>query len=96
MNFVTGNLRPVKSDVDQELSSWYRSHSRVYVANDHACWEDPVFARKVTKRRFGAVERSPYVGLNRMMKEHAEDAQQWILSLVPEGQGDTTEEEGTS
>jgi histone deacetylase 6 len=93
VNFVTGSLRPVKSDVDQELSAWYRDNSRVFVANDHACWEDPDLNRKVNKRRFGAVKRSPVNGLNRMMREHATDVQQWIMGRVAEGHGDTTEEE---
>jgi histone deacetylase 6 len=91
--FVTGNLRPVKSDVDQELSSWYKENSRVYVGSDHACWQDSDLTRKVNKRRFGAVKRSPVTGLNRMMREHAEDAQQWIMGRVAMGHGDTTEED---
>jgi len=96
VNFVTGNLRPVKSDMDPDLSSWYRENSRVYVAQDHACWADPELTRRVQKRRFGAVKRSIVTGLNRMMKHHAEDAQQWIMSRSVEGRGDTTEEDGGS
>jgi histone deacetylase 6 len=92
VNFVTGTLRPVKSDVDDNLSTWYKANSRVYVASDHACWADPDLARKVLKKRFGTVVRSPMIGLNRMMSEHAREAQQWILSRVAD-QGETTEEE---
>ena len=96
MNFVTGNLRPVKSDVDQELSAWYRENSRVFVSNDHACWTDPDLTRKVSKRRFGAVIRSPVSGLGRIMRHHADDVQQWILGRSAEEHGDTTEEDKTN
>ncbi|KAH7149759.1 histone deacetylase [Dactylonectria estremocensis] len=94
VNFVTGNLRPVKSDIDADLSSWYKENSRVYVAGDHACWSDHDLTRKVNKRRFGTVVRSPMFGLNKMMQGHAVEAQEWILSRVSENNGgDTTEED---
>lgn len=93
VNFVDGNLRPVKSDVDHDLSSWYKENSQVFVANDHACWADPDLTRKVMKRRFGTVKRSSVSGLTRMMKEHATDAQQWIMARVAENTSDATEDE---
>ncbi len=95
VNFVTGNLRPVKSDVDERLSAWYKENSRVYVAADHACWSSPDLSRMVYKRRFGTVVRSPSHGLNKMMQFHAEEAQEWILERTGSGDegGDTTEEE---
>ena len=93
VSFVTGQLRPVKSDIDPDLSTWYRENSRVYVGDDHACWADPELARRVKKRRFGAVRQSPVFGLNRMMRHHAEEVKKWIMERVVEGRGDTTEEE---
>ena len=105
VNFVSGNLRPVKSDADETLSSWYRDNSKVYVAADHACWADHELTRKVHKKRFGAVERSPERGLNKMMAAHATQAQDFIMSRVKSGsddedesgeEGDTTEDEGGS
>ncbi|KND92534.1 Histone deacetylase clr3 [Tolypocladium ophioglossoides CBS 100239] len=94
VNFVTGNLRPVRSDIDAELSSWYKENSRVYVAGDHACWSDHELTRKVHKRRFGTVVRSEMLGLNKMMQEHGQEAQDWILARVAApGRGETTEEE---
>ncbi|KAL3963760.1 hypothetical protein ACCO45_000764 [Purpureocillium lilacinum] len=94
VNFATGNLRPVKSDIDADLSSWYKENSRVYVAGDHACWTDHDLTKKVHKRRFGTVVRSRMVGLNKMMQEHAEEAQDWIMSRVtPFSGGETTEDE---
>jgi len=93
INFVNGNLRPVKSDVDQELSSWYKDNSRVYVASDHACWSDSELTRKVMKRRFGSVIRSEVNGLTRMMTKHSDDVHQWILERCHDEakQGDTTD-----
>ncbi|KAI1210513.1 putative histone deacetylase A [Annulohypoxylon truncatum] len=94
INFVTGNLRPVKSETDTELSSWYKQNSLVYVTNDHACWGDADLAKKVLKKRFGGVQRSPQVGLNRMMEAHATEVYQFIRDKVEQAQsGNTTEEE---
>lgn len=93
VNFVTGNLRPIKSDIDTELSSWYKDNSRVYVAGDHACWSDYDLTRKVQKRRFGTVVRSEMIGLNKMMHAHAEETQEWILERVEDTRGETTEDE---
>ncbi|KAI1803811.1 histone deacetylase [Daldinia bambusicola] len=94
INFVTGNLRPVKSETDTELSSWYKQNSLVYVSNDHACWMDNDLAKKVLKKRFGGVHRSPEVGLNRMMEAHAKEVFEFIGERCSEDQsGNTTEDE---
>jgi len=93
VNFVDGNLRPVRSDVDQELSSWYKENSRVYVSNDHACWEDESLARKVARRRFGSVIRSEVSGLPRMMTKYKDDVQQWFLDRMSQERGETTEDD---
>ncbi|KAK4228387.1 histone deacetylase clr3 [Podospora fimiseda] len=82
VNFVDGSLRPVKSDVDEYLSGWYKENSQVYVANDHLCWSDPDLTRKVMKRRFGTAIRSPVNGLTMMMAEHMKDVQSWISERV--------------
>lgn len=92
VNFVNGDLRAVKSEVDPELSGWYKEHSLVYVANNHMCWANPEYARKVHKRRFGTVLRSSQDSLVMMMKEHQEDVQRWILERCEES-GDTTDDD---
>ncbi|KAI1388429.1 putative histone deacetylase A [Hypoxylon trugodes] len=95
INFVIGNLRPVKSETDTELSSWYKHNSLVYVANDHACWKDGELAKKLLKKRFGGVQRSPEGGLNRMMETHAKETFQFITDRMidTERSGNTTEDE---
>lgn len=94
VNFVTGNLRPVKSETDPELSTWYKKNSLVYVAADHACWSDEDLAKKVLKKRFGGVQRSRETSLNRMMEAHATEVQQWISQrLSPDDSGHATEED---
>lgn len=102
VSFVSGApLRPVKSDVDEHLSHWYKDNSRIYVAGDHACWKDPELTRKVNKRRFGTVVRSEHAGLAIMMREHRKEVAQWIFSrCTPPGpdedednNGDTTEDD---
>ena len=91
---MNGNLRPVKSDVDGDLSLWYKQNSRVYVEQGHACFLNPQYEKKVQKKRFGTVIRSAYTGLSRMMRGEAEAAQQFILSRVSDsGHGETTEED---
>ncbi|KAH6656822.1 histone deacetylase [Truncatella angustata] len=95
VNFVTGNLRPVKSATDETLSMWYKRNSLVYVARDHACWADPELTKKVNKRRFGDVKRSDQVGLNRMMQQHAGEVQEFIVERLTRS-GYTTEDEKTA
>ncbi|KAK1761136.1 histone deacetylase clr3 [Echria macrotheca] len=94
VNFVNGNLRPIKSDIDNDLSHWYKENSRVFVAKNHACWQDADLTRKVMKRRFGTVIRSNVNTLAGMMTEHKADVQKWILDRVSdEQQGETTEDD---
>lgn len=94
VNFVTGNLRPVKSETDPDLSTWYKHNSLVFVAADHACWSDDELAKKVLKRRFGGVKKSPKTGINTMMEEHAKEVQEWIMARVARDKsGLTTEDE---
>lgn len=93
VNFVTGTLRPIKSDVDQDLSAWYKDHSRVYITSDHACWQNEDLTRKVQKRRFGTVKRSPVHGLGKMLQHHADEAKEFIMEIIDNNAGDTTEED---
>lgn len=92
VGFVDGYLRPVKSDVDETLSTWYKEHSRIYVINNHLCWQDPDLSRKVAKRRFGTIKRSEQTTVPMMMKAHAETVQEWILEQVDGDEDETTEE----
>lgn len=92
---MDGSLRPVKSDVDEDLSSWYKDNSQVYVANDHACWSDPDLTRKVMKRRFGNAIRSEVNGLAPMMNRHFKDVLRFIAEQARKLHGgETTEDEG--
>ncbi|KAI0483989.1 putative histone deacetylase A [Xylariaceae sp. FL0804] len=82
INFVTGNLRPVKSETDADLSSWYRHNSLVFVAAEHACWLDPDLAKKVMKKKFGRVKKSSESVLSRMMEAHADEVHAFINGRV--------------
>ncbi|KAL2204457.1 histone deacetylase [Sarocladium strictum] len=94
VSFVDGSLRPVKSETDPELSSWYKDNSQIYVSGEHACWSNPDLLRKINKRRFGTVVRSDKAGLSQMMKRHAKEAQEWMAERMEESShGETTEEE---
>lgn len=90
MGFVTGDLYSVKSDKDEQLTAWYRSYTRLYVAHGHAVWSKEDLKKRVAKRRFGDARRSPQNELNEMMAAHAEEAQKWILDKLD--LGETTED----
>lgn len=94
-SFVEGMLRPVKSDVDNDLSTWYKEHSQIFVSNNHPCWNSEDTLRRVTKRRFGTVIRSEANGVNKMMQTHAGQVQKWMLERLAARQvgGDSTEDE---
>lgn len=96
VNFVTGNLRPIRSDVDESLSHWYKMNSRVFVSNNHAVWMDAAQEKKVRKKRFGTVVRSPESTLNSMMHRHLVEVQEYIRERAApdDGEaGETTEED---
>ncbi|CAD6451949.1 7497f604-a3dc-42be-a176-7ed16bdd1e0e-CDS [Sclerotinia trifoliorum] len=82
--FITGSLRPVKSETDSTLSSWYKSNSEIYVADKHACWNDEESIRKVRKQRFGNVVRSEETGLVKMLQRHQSSAKSWMLGKFEE------------
>ncbi|ESZ92003.1 hypothetical protein SBOR_7618 [Sclerotinia borealis F-4128] len=82
--FITGSLRPIKSETDSTLSSWYKSNSEIYVAGNHACWTDEENIRKVRKQRFGKVVRSEETGLVKMMRRHQPSAKEWMQEKFEE------------
>ncbi len=96
INFVDGSLRPVKSETDPDLSHWYKEHSRVFVAADHACWADPELTKRVHRRRFGTVVHSPVSGLASMMQRHIEEVQGFMQTNLQRDQGETTEDDKPS
>lgn len=91
INFVTDYLRPVRSDVDESLSHWYKMNSRVYVSNNHAVWMDAAQEKKVRKKRFGTVLRSPETSLNTMMHRHFSEVQDYIRERAAPVEGETGE-----
>ncbi|KAG4030058.1 hypothetical protein MFRU_013g00820 [Monilinia fructicola] len=82
--FITGSLRPVKSETDSGLSSWYKANSEIYVAGNHACWTDEENIRKVKKQRFGNVVRSEEKSLVRMLRRHELSAKDWMQEKFDE------------
>ena len=82
LSFVTGTLRPVKSETDSQLSPWYKAHSRIYVSPDHSCWTDPDSVKKVRKNRFGGVRQSEVAGLSSMLAYYERQACVWVDEMV--------------
>ncbi|KAH6669922.1 histone deacetylase [Halenospora varia] len=93
LSFVTGSLRPVKSETDPSLSGWYKSHSLIFVSSNHSCWNDEENSKRVRKQRFGYVRKSEVgdvsgiggngssalgSGLSVMLDRHLEEACRWI------------------
>lgn len=93
--FLTGTLRPIRSETDIHLSAWYKNNSLIYVSPDHACWSDEESAKKVRKRRFGHVEKSTVTGLRNMLFEYKDDGLAWLASQVAEWEGEGGSEEGS-
>jgi histone deacetylase 6 len=94
LSFVSGSLRPIKSETDPLLSSWYKANSLIYVSPDHACWNDEQSAHKVKKQRFGGVRCAEVTGLSAMMQRYEAEAQSWVLAKVRELLGDDDKEGG--
>lgn len=94
LSFVSGSLRPVKSDIDPYLSTWYKQNSLIYVSPDHACWSDEESSRKVKKHRFGRVicaeiERGGGGGeVGRMLKRYQTESTAFVATKVAEWERD--------
>lgn len=87
LSFVTGALKPVKSETDSHLSHWFKEHSLIFVAPDHACWTDAESAKKVRRNRFGRVRQSECEGLDGMLVKYLEEACAWVEKEVAESMG---------
>ncbi|KAM3078099.1 Histone deacetylase hda1 [Clarireedia jacksonii] len=91
--FVTGALRPVKSETDPGLSSWYKANSEIYVTKDHACWTNEESLRKVKRSRFGKVVQSEVTGLAKMMRLYQGEAEEWLWGKLEEAKAREEDEE---
>ncbi|SZF03334.1 unnamed protein product [Blumeria hordei] len=101
--FVSGSLRPVSSETDPGLSTWYRSHSRLYVGETHTVWNHEDIVRRIQKMRFGSVIKA--IGcssVDSMLKLYLSEATNFIndkiaawedLNLSYLGDPDETEDE---
>lgn len=87
VNFVysAAPIQSIRSPTDPYLSQWYKKHSRVFIAADHAVWSDEDQARKARKSRFGTVIKSDYTGTNKMMAEHKDEACEFIMESLQAG-----------
>lgn len=70
LTFLTGTLRPMRTETNPALTGWYKNNSLIYVPSTHPCWLDEEHARKVRKKRFGRVEQSEVEGLRNMWVIH--------------------------
>lgn len=66
-------------------------NSRVYVSNNHAVWMDAAQEKKVRKKRFGTVVRSPETTLKTMMHRHFSEVQDYIMERAAPAEGETGE-----
>lgn len=93
LSFVTGSLRPIKSETDIYLSSWYKSNSLIYVSPDHACWLDADSVKRVKKNRFGLVKMSEASGLGGMLQMYEDEGVKWASEKVREWEREHGESE---
>ena len=85
INFISENSLKAVSDHGffqhgQSLSKWYRAHSLNFVAHNHLVWD--IDGSKKPSKRFGNLVRSPVNGLNDMLGQHQEEAQDFIARRV--------------
>jgi histone deacetylase 6 len=93
VSFVSGSLRPIRSETDQYLSHWYKKNSLIYVSSSHACWLDEEYTRKIRKQRFGNVVKSPDGTLVAMMGRHFEETTEWISECIGEDDEDDDDDD---
>ncbi|EOA88363.1 uncharacterized protein SETTUDRAFT_160266 [Exserohilum turcica Et28A] len=74
IGFVAGTtIQSIKRATDDTISSWYHSHSMIFVKNSHFVW-DPSRQRKMRKK-LGNLIQSPKDTLDDMLEQHLEEVQ---------------------
>ncbi|RKF63027.1 Histone deacetylase clr3 [Erysiphe neolycopersici] len=53
--FVSGSLKPVRSEIDLKLAAWYRNNSLIYINETHPVWSNDESVKLVHKMRYGDV-----------------------------------------
>ncbi|KAJ4347879.1 Histone deacetylase hda1 [Didymosphaeria variabile] len=72
------SLQSIRRPTDDNVASWYESHSMIFVQNDHLCW-DPSRGHK-RRKKWGKLIRSEHVKLDDMLMQHKEEVQQYLLA----------------
>ena len=62
------------------MSSWYKKRSLVIVQNDNELFASN--GSKKHSRKYGNLHHSPYLGLNKMLWEHRELAEEFVLQIL--------------
>jgi histone deacetylase 6 len=70
-------IQSIKRATDDTISSWYYSHSMIFVKNSHFVW-NPSRQRKMRKK-LGNLIQSPKDGLDDMLEQHLEEVQNLLL-----------------
>ncbi|KAK7182955.1 histone deacetylase [Paraphaeosphaeria sporulosa] len=73
------SLQSIKRATDDSIAvaDWYYTHSKLFVQNNHLCW-DPNRARK-PRKKWGKLIRSEHTTIDDMLAEHKEEVQQYLL-----------------
>lgn len=75
---ATNPVRPVKSNSNPWISSWYREHSILFVSESHGVWKRE---NKVSKR-YGTLRKSEGRTLNGVMQLEQDHVWEWIGSKL--------------
>lgn len=75
-------IQSIKRATDDTISSWYYSHSMIFVKNSHFVW-DPSRQRKMRKK-LGNLIKSSQDTLDDMLEQHLEEVQELLLEKKSE------------
>ncbi|KAI4946549.1 hypothetical protein J4E91_007237 [Alternaria rosae] len=75
-------IQSIKRATDDTISSWYYSHSLIFVKNSHFVW-NPSRQRKMRKK-LGNLIQSPKDSLDDMLEQHLEEVQNLLLEKKSE------------
>ncbi|KAI4631312.1 hypothetical protein J4E83_002843 [Alternaria metachromatica] len=75
-------IQSIKRATDDTISSWYYSHSMIFVKNSHFVW-NPSRQRKMRKK-LGNLIQSPKDSLDDMLEQHLDEVQSLLLEKKSE------------
>ncbi|KAL1601458.1 Histone deacetylase hda1 [Paraconiothyrium brasiliense] len=91
------SIQSIKRATEDNVADWYYSHSKIFVQNNHLCW-DPTRARK-HRKKWGKLIRSEHVQIDDMLMQHMKEVHEYLLekkaAFVDHGDDNTSVEDNS-